>query len=287
VLLLRAGALGDVLLLRRAVAALKSAGHFVGLVAPARAGSALLGPGAGEVDELFDWDGAGLLPLLRGDTVLPSALAGFDRAVVWSRNAEVVAALRRAIPDVIAHDPTPPPGTHASRWLSEPLAGWGLPADADPPVLVTTVEHALDAAPWIDALPAGFLAIHPGSGSPAKNWPGYADLVAELAPAGWLLLEGPADEAAAAPLRRLRGVVRAANVLPRTIAAVLARCGTYVGNDSGLSHLAAASGARTIALFGPTDPAVWSPVGPRVTCLRAPSELLEDLSPAEVAAAIR
>ena len=50
----------------------------------------------------------------------------------------------------------------------------------------------------------------------------------------------------------------------RVLGAVLARAGLYVGNDSGVSHLAAACGAPTLALFGPTDPALWAPVGPRV-----------------------
>jgi ADP-heptose:LPS heptosyltransferase len=38
----------------------------------------------------------------------------------------------------------------------------------------------------------------------------------------------------------------------------------YVGNDSGVSHLAAALGVPTIAVFGPTDPTVWAPLGPKV-----------------------
>ena len=45
------------------------------------------------------------------------------------------------------------------------------------------------------------------------------------------------------------------------LAAVFASCDLYLGNDSGLSHLAAWSGARGLALFGPTDPELWAPVG--------------------------
>ena len=41
----------------------------------------------------------------------------------------------------------------------------------------------------------------------------------------------------------------------------------FVGNDSGTTHLAAMLGAPTVALFGPTDPAVWAPTGPRVRVL--------------------
>ena len=55
VVLVRAGALGDVLLLRRAVAGLRAAGHRVRLVAPAGPGAALVGPGPSEVEALLAW----------------------------------------------------------------------------------------------------------------------------------------------------------------------------------------------------------------------------------------
>ena len=49
------------------------------------------------------------------------------------------------------------------------------------------------------------------------------------------------------------------------VASVLSRATCYVGNDSGVSHLAAACGAPTVAVFGPTDPAVWMPLGRKTT----------------------
>ena len=54
------------------------------------------------------------------------------------------------------------------------------------------------------------------------------------------------------------------------LAAVLAECGRYVGHDSGVSHIAAAVGARCVLLFGPTDPLLWAPLNRGVTVLRAP-----------------
>jgi heptosyltransferase III len=53
------------------------------------------------------------------------------------------------------------------------------------------------------------------------------------------------------------------------VAATLAVCQSYLGNDSGISHLAAAVGTPVTALFGPTDPAVWRPLGPAVRVVRA------------------
>jgi ADP-heptose:LPS heptosyltransferase len=93
----------------------------------------------------------------------------------------------------------------------------------------------------------------------------------------WLLVVGPADEDAAAPLSALPGCVPVRDMPIRQLGALLGRAGLYVGNDSGVSHLAAAAGAPTLALFGPTDPAVWAPVGPEVETVRSPDTKMAGL----------
>jgi ADP-heptose:LPS heptosyltransferase len=52
------------------------------------------------------------------------------------------------------------------------------------------------------------------------------------------------------------------------LAAILSQCHLFIGNDSGITHLAAALGVPTIALFGPTDPYVWGPRGKKVFIAR-------------------
>jgi heptosyltransferase III len=79
--------------------------------------------------------------------------------------------------------------------------------------------------------------------------------------------------------------VRARSLPLRTLAATLARASVYVGNDSGVTHLAAAAGTPAVAIFGPTDPAQWSPLGRAVRVLRADSTRLQDVPVAEVLAA--
>src|SRR6185503_10780264 len=156
-------------------------------------------------------------------------------------------------------------------WLCGPLAELGVAEAGDPPPLRATAEETEAVAPWLERLPPGFLALHPGSGSAAKNWPParFAALASALASGHpWLLVEGPADEECAATLRELPGVVVARHLPARVLAALLAQAGRFVGNDSGVSHLAAACGASTLALFGPTDPASWGPVGPNARVLR-------------------
>jgi ADP-heptose:LPS heptosyltransferase len=51
-------------------------------------------------------------------------------------------------------------------------------------------------------------------------------------------------------------------------AALIAQATVFVGHDSGLTHLAAALGRRTVAIFGPTDPEIWGPRGEHVTIVQ-------------------
>lgn len=72
VLLVRAGALGDLLLLRRAVLCLGAARHEVSLMAPRAPGGALLGRGPADVATVLDWDSADTAPLLAGELPVPA-----------------------------------------------------------------------------------------------------------------------------------------------------------------------------------------------------------------------
>lgn len=63
---------------------------------------------------------------------------------------------------------------------------------------------------------------------------------------------------------------------PGQVSAVIARCTLYVGNDSGLMHMAAAAGVRTIGLFGPTNDVEYGPYGKKTHLIRTP-ESMKDL----------
>lgn len=121
------------------------------------------------------------------------------------------------------------------------------------------------------------IVIHPFSGSPKKNWP--LDHFRELAG----LLPLPV-EWCCAPREELSG----ANKFDKLdeLAAWIAGARLYIGNDSGISHLAAAAGTPAVVLFGPTDSAVWAPRGRQVRVIEAPGGRLEDLAPAAVGRAI-
>jgi ADP-heptose:LPS heptosyltransferase len=57
----------------------------------------------------------------------------------------------------------------------------------------------------------------------------------------------------------------------KDLAATLAHSRLVIGNDSGVSHLAGAVGAPSIAIYGPTSDRVWRPDGAQVHTIRAPS----------------
>jgi ADP-heptose:LPS heptosyltransferase len=116
------------------------------------------------------------------------------------------------------------------------------------------------------------MVIAPGSGAREKNW----DEDKFIALAEWwrhrtngavVVLNGPVEveRGVSARLRNV-GVLAQGLNLARA-AALLASADLYVGNDSGISHLAAASGVRSLALFGPSDPRQWAPRGAKVTVL--------------------
>ncbi|HEY8241534.1 MAG TPA: glycosyltransferase family 9 protein [Kiritimatiellia bacterium] len=122
------------------------------------------------------------------------------------------------------------------------------------------------------------LAIHPGSGSAKKNWPvaRYAELALRARASGFapFFILGEVEQEsrmeaaldAAAP-----GVPRVARAELSDVASLLAASERYVGNDSGVTHLAAALGLPVVALFGPSDQALWAPRGKRVRVLAAPA----------------
>ena len=117
--------------------------------------------------------------------------------------------------------------------------------------------------------------VAPGSGSAAKNWPlerflAVADaLAASGATVAWLL--GPAEEERGVTEALPAGATVWRRLLITEVAALLATSAGYLGNDSGTSHLAAALGVPTVAVFGATDPAVWAPRGPAVAVVGAPT----------------
>lgn len=116
------------------------------------------------------------------------------------------------------------------------------------------------------------IIIHPGSGSGKKNWPVSRFLrTAELLQSDGFdpeFIIGPAEYFMEAELSEFgkAGVAKISDL--SDLVSRMRRSGGYIGNDSGVSHLAACVGLPTVAVFGPSDPERWRPVGRAVKAVR-------------------
>ena len=118
------------------------------------------------------------------------------------------------------------------------------------------------------------VVVQPGSGGREKCWyiGNFLSAAAGLASKGYevVFLLGPAEEERfnAETKEQINSVVPCLADLSLTEVVGLLSCAhTFVGNDSGVTHLAGSLGVRTVVVFGPTDPAVYRPLGPAVTVL--------------------
>ena len=159
------------------------------------------------------------------------------------------------------------------------LAGTLGLRDAPMPV---TWTNATDQARAATLLPEGgpIIALGPTANWSGKVWPAerFVALFHALAPslpgARAAIFAGPgeAERRMAAPvLAALPGAIDLAGCLSLPEAAAsLARCRLFIGNDSGLMHLAAAAGTPTLGLFGPTPASEYAPSGRRTAAVLAP-----------------
>jgi heptosyltransferase III len=204
-------------------------------------------------------------------------------------------------PEVLTPAPLPPAdwSDSAAAWIFQAVA---LPLDLPtgplepeipvPESVVRSARTALNAA----GIGGQFVAIHAGSGSIKKNWPldRFAKIAARLRAAGrqpvWL--SGPAE--------RDRGTLGSASITDPVLAdlplgglaGVLALANLYVGNDSGITQIAAAvrrpdgHAVPTVTLFGSTNPDVWAPRGKHVRLIRSDNGALDGIAIDRVWAAV-
>jgi ADP-heptose:LPS heptosyltransferase len=288
VLVMRGGGLGDFVVTLPALAALARAGWDVSLAGHASTASLAVRAGwVREVRPLDNAEWAGLFaPGGEPGPALSRYLAGFDLAVGYLPDGDgrVASALHRCgVGRVVSGSGSPPPGMRASTYFAEPVRRLGIEVGDDAPRLPFPHGEGTRAA------------LHPGSGGVRKNWPParWAEVVSALAERGWrdwLVIEGESDGSMVRAVREGGPAGVAMEVLqhPDTLrlADRLAECALWLGNDSGVGHLAAACGCRTVSVFGPTDPSVWAPAGERARVVRTPDGRVESVSVSLVISAV-
>ncbi|MFP4057993.1 MAG: glycosyltransferase family 9 protein [Candidatus Brocadiia bacterium] len=266
VAVLRPGALGDAVLTLPVLESLTAAFPAASLLAVGSAGFELA-VDAGLAASRVAFDDVRLLGLFAPEGTSP-LLAGCERCLCYGpgRDERLAANLRRSgVGRLVAWPARPSGGMHAVDHLLGAVEAAGCPVATRAPRLAPQAGWLAAARSRLDAagVGEGFLALHPGSGGRAKRWPAerFAELAARLGgEAVWLLGPAERDDEELRAVARSAGAVVAGPSL-RELAGLLALCGLYVGNDSGVSHLAAAVGSPTVAVFGATDPRVWSPRG--------------------------
>jgi ADP-heptose:LPS heptosyltransferase len=176
----------------------------------------------------------------------------------------------------------------------------------DPPPLPVIWTAPEDNARAATLLPEGqpWLVLGPTANWHRKVWPAerFIELALSLtAPGGSLpgagiaILGGPGDQERSMATPVLTALPQALDLVGKLelpeVAAVLARAAMFIGNDSGLMHLAAAAGAPTIGLFGPTPSDEYGPAGPKASAVLADGPpgrgAMEDLPVARVLEAAR
>lgn len=267
ILVLRGGALGDFIVTIPALRLLREGWPQARLELAGNRSAAELGRLSGLLDEVHSQHDARWAQLYSPAPLTPefaSWLADFDLVVSYWPDAEGVLASHFPADagQRFCSAPAMPASAPAARHYCEALRPLGLaqmPTD-----FRSRIPFEMPRSEQI--------ALHPGSGSPRKNWPPHRwrELCARL-PSRPLIVGGEADEAALAALRDHGSlfVHRPLAELART----LAQSRLFIGHDSGVSHVAAAVGTPCVLLFGPTDPAMWAPPGDHVRIVRRATDL--------------
>jgi len=175
---------------------------------------------------------------------------------------------------------------HGGRRTGHKLAQLAATLGIAPPPLPVGWTNAADQARAEALLPTGprYIGLGPTANWAGKAWPAERFAALFLAVRDQALRgarpvvfagSGTAEQAMAAPV--LAALPEAVDLTGRLLlpeaSACLSRCALFVGNDSGLMHLAAAAGAPTLGLFGPTPAAEYAPAGRRTAVTLAPGPL--------------
>lgn len=259
------GALGDFVLTWPALVTLRwkfSDHYFVGLGKPEYL---KLAAELGLVDAWHDCESREFLPFYAGE-MLPKILDGVSSALLWMEEEPKLRLLlhQKCQGPFHIHPPFPSAGEHVMDYHLQCLPYFSLPAVPEEDLFfpITTAKK-------------GYALVHPGSGSPEKNYDPefYAFLANELKSRRYpdtRILLGPAEKHLKNLFEKRFPVVEPPDALE--LALQVSEAGLFVGNDSGVSHLAAMLGTKTLALFKSTNYQQWGVRGRDAQNLEAANE---------------
>jgi ADP-heptose:LPS heptosyltransferase len=239
-------------------------------------------------EEILSIDQKGMASFFVREGPLDSTLSQFFKTfgliVVFGKDGEgpVIGNLRRVCKGRVIHINSFPPWdekVHLTDHLLNQFVQYGLPASRSNPRLhLKESDREWARNFWKSKRVtleerSRMMILHPGSGSKKKVWPlnRFLDLAHTLQDhlgSRILIVLGPAEGPDVE--KAFEGMGPTAPILAKgltllQLASVMEGCWSFIGNDSGVSHLAAALGLPTVVIFGPTDQRVWSPRGEKTS----------------------
>jgi ADP-heptose:LPS heptosyltransferase len=221
------------------------------------------------------------------DYTLSKFFNSFDLMVVFGRDGEgtIVGNLRRVCQgQILPINSFPPWGeeVHLTDHILKQFAQFGFPiSEPNPRLYLKDSDRQWAKDFWKSKGVAmedrsKVIILHPGSGSKKKVWPlerflSLAHTLQDHFRSKILIALGPAEGPEVQKTFEEMGpnsFILAKGFTLLQLASVMERCWFYIGNDSGISHLAAALGLPVIVIFGPTDHKAWSPRGEKTLVVR-------------------
>ena len=269
-LIIHQGALGDFILTFPAVIRLHR--HFDGIDALCQSGLGKLAESLGIVRNWHPLESA-LVATLFSDAIDPkikAILTSYETIILFTFSKHLEHNIRHLTSVPVCCIPPKPPvymRQHLTEFVLKKLINCGLVTKLDLGDEEISFHNQRSKATCTDQV-----LIHPGAGSTRKRWPisDFLEVAAKLEVVGIKpeFVLGPAEEDLAEILAHSDRIVHKLSDL-LALAELLKSAAGYIGNDSGVSHLAAFIGLPATVIFGPTDPERWAPLGRSVSIVRS------------------
>lgn len=233
------------------------------------------------VDRWFDLEAAAFATLYAEpvDRAAKSLLCAYDSIILFSFSRELQETINKITGKKIHLIPPRPDvdqNIHIASHIAANLTKRGMIDDTDNDIDALFFSKIFSG--WRDKrYDAAKVYLHPGSGSRRKNWEvvNFIETATILMSSGYTpeFILGPAEHFIKESLQAQgddRIKIRIFDDLSE-LTLLLKKAGGFIGNDSGISHLAAFLGLPTVAVFGPSDPQRWKPAGRFVKTVRPTS----------------
>lgn len=280
ILVIHHGALGDVVSTFPALLRLKKLYGSIAIICQSSIGQ--LAQELDIVDKWFPLEAAAFATLYSGhiDPIAKNILLSYRKIILFSRSRPLEKTLFSISEnEVYRIQPHPDLGQriHVTRHILSNLVRCRLleESDKDTRIKLSISIYTDRRNPQYDP---SKIIIHPGSGSRKKCWPisNFVKVASSIGANGKQpeFILGPAEYDLYDILmqsKRLNANVHKIEKLTE-LAGLLKTGGGFIGNDSGVSHLAAFIGLPTVVVFGPSDPKTWKPMGRAVKVVRSDLE---------------